>query len=328
MKTLLLNEKEVKKLLTMEDTLKAVEQAFSAKGRGTADMPSKMYLFYTKYNGDIRVMPSYLPEYDISGVKVVNVHPNNPKKYNLPSVMATILMIDPKCGYPIAIFDGTWITTMRTGAAGGLASKYLARKDAKVLALIGAGVQADTQLAAIYRVRKIKKVKVFDLSEKLCKEFVKKHKKLYPAQYIIAKSVRDCVVDADIISTQTPVRKPIIMKEWIKPGTHINAMGADAPGKEELDPKLVKASKIVIDDWDQASHSGEINVPLTKGIITRKDIYGEIGHIVTGIKKGRMNDKDITIFDSTGLGIQDLTTAAKVYKIAKSKKIGIWIQMI
>jgi len=328
MKTLLLNEREVKKLLTMEDTLKAVEQAFSAKGRGMADMPPKMYLFYKKYNGDIRVMPSYLPELDISGVKVVNVHPNNPKKYNLPSVMATILMIDPKSGYPIAIFDGTWITTMRTGAAGGLASKYLARKDAKVLALIGAGVQADTQLAAIYRVRKIKRVIVYDLSKNLCKEFVKKYKKLYPAEYIIAKSVKDCVIDADIVSTQTPVRKPIIMKEWIKPGTHINAMGADAPGKEELDPKLLTTSKIVIDDWDQASHSGEINVPLTKGIITRKHLYGEIGRIVAGMQKGRTNDKEVTIFDSTGLGIQDLTTAAQVYKIAKKKKAGIWIQMV
>ncbi|MCX8014646.1 MAG: ornithine cyclodeaminase family protein, partial [candidate division WOR-3 bacterium] len=182
MKTLLLNEAEVKKLLSMEDTLKAVEQAFLAKGRKKADMPPKMYLFYKKYNGDIRVMPSYLPELDISGVKVVNVHPNNPKKYNLPSVMATILLIDPKNGYPIAVFDGTWITTMRTGAAGGIASKYLARKDSKVLALIGAGVQADTQLAAIVRVRKIKKVNVFDIQEKTAEDFVKKHKKAYPME--------------------------------------------------------------------------------------------------------------------------------------------------
>jgi alanine dehydrogenase len=328
MKTLLVNEKEVKKLLSMEDTLKAVEQAFNAKGRGTADMPPKVYLFYKKYNGDIRVMPSYLPALDISGVKVVNVHPNNQKKYNLPSVMATILLIDPKSGYPIALFDGTWITTMRTGAAGGIASKYLARKDAKVLALIGAGVQADTQLAAIIKVRKIKKVNIYDISEKICKDFVKRHKKIYPAEYVIAESVKECVADADIISTQTPVRKPIIMKNWVKPGTHINAMGADAPGKEELDPQLLKISKIVIDDWEQASHSGEINVPLAKGIITKKHIYGEIGHIVAGMKKGRVNNKDITVFDSTGLGIQDLTTAAQVYKIAKSKKVGIWVQMI
>lgn len=328
MKTLFLNEQQIKKLLTMEDTLEAVEQAFSAKGRGAVQMPAKMYLFYEKYNGDIRVMPSYLPELDISGVKVVNVHPNNTKKYNLPSVMATILLINPKNGYPIAIFDGTWITTMRTGAAAGVASKYLARKDAKVLALIGAGVQAETQLAAIAKVRKIKKVKVYDINEQLAKAFIKKYQKQYPMTFETAKSVKDCVTDADIISTQTPVRKPIIMKDWLKPGVHINAIGADAPGKEELDPKILLSSKIVIDDWEQASHSGEINVPFTKGIITKKHIFCEIGDIAAGKKKGRVLDNEITIFDSTGLGIQDLTTAHRVFNIAKNKKVGIWVQII
>lgn len=328
MKTLFLNEQQIKKLLTMDDTLKAVEQAFLAKGKGAVQMPPKMYLFYEKYNGDIRVMPSYLPELNISGVKVVNVHPNNPKKYNLPSVMATILLIDPKNGYPIAIFDGTWITTMRTGAAGGIASKYLARKDAEVLALIGAGVQADTQLAAIAKVRRIKKVKVYDINEKLTKAFVKKSQKQYPITFEITNSVKDCVMDADIISTQTPVRKPIIMKSWIKPGVHINAIGADAPGKQELDPAILLASKIVIDDWEQASHSGEINVPLAKGIITKKHIYCEIGDIVAQKKPGRVNDNEITIFDSTGLGIQDLTTAHRVFKIAQKVKSGIWVQII
>ena len=328
MKTLFLNEQEVKKLLTMDDTLKAVEEAFSAKGRGAYQMPAKMYLFYEKYNGDIRVMPSYLPEYDISGVKVVNVHPNNPKQYNLPSVMATILMINPKNGYPMAIFDGTWITDMRTGAASGIACKYLSRKDASILALIGTGVQADTQLMAITKVRKIKKVKIYDINEALSKKFVKEHKKLYKLEFEISKSIKDCVKDADIISTQTPVRKPIVMKEWVKPGAHINAMGADAPGKEELEPKLLLSSKVVIDDWDQASHSGEINVPLAKKIITRKNIYCEIGDIVAGKKKGRTNDKEITIFDSTGLGMQDLTTARRIYKIATTKKVGLWLQLV
>jgi alanine dehydrogenase len=328
MKTLFLGEAEVRKLLTMDETLKAVEEAFSAKGRGAYQMPAKMYLFYTKYNGDIRVMPSYLPEFDISGVKVVNVHPNNPKKYNLPSVMATILMINPKNGYPMAIFDGTWITDMRTGAASGVACKYLACKDAKVLALIGTGVQADTQLMAITKVRKLTKVNIYDINESLSKNFVKKHQKLYKVKFEISKSIKDCVKDADIISTQTPVRKPIIMKEWVKPGTHINAMGADAPGKEELDPKLLLSSKLIIDDWDQASHSGEINVPLTKKIITRKNIYCEIGDVVAGKKKGRTNDKEITIFDSTGLGMQDLTTARRIYRIAKAKKTGLWLQLV
>jgi alanine dehydrogenase len=328
MKTLLINKEEVKKLLTMDDTLKAVEQAFEAKGRKKADMPCKVYLFYPKYNGDLRVMPSYLPELDISGVKVVNVHPNNPKKYRLPSVMATIVLINPKNGFPVAILDGTWITDMRTGAAGGIATKYLARKNSTVLALVGAGVQAETQLQAIIRVRPIKKVNVYDIREETSKAFVKKHKKLYPVEFYIAKSIKDCVSDADVISTQTPVRRPIVIKDWVKPGTHINAIGADAPGKQELDPALLLNSKIVIDDWEQASHSGEINVPLSKGIITQNNIYGEIGEIVAGLKPGRTADDEITIFDSTGLGIQDLTTAYQVYKIAQRQKVGVWCPLV
>lgn len=327
MRTLFLNETKVKNILTMTDTLKAVEMAFRAKGLGTMQMPPKMYLFYQKHNGDLRVMPSYIPSLNISGVKVVNVHPNNPKKYKLLSVMATILLVDPVNGYPIAIMDGTWITTMRTGAASGVASKYLARKDASVLALVGAGVQAETQLEAVLKVRKIKKVKLYDIVRSISEKFVRKYKHL-KLQFKICNTVKECVEDADIICTVTPVRKPIVKSTWVKAGAHINAMGADAPGKEELEPALIKRAKIIIDDWDQASHSGEINVPLTKGIISRRNVFAEIGKVVTGKKKGRTSPKDITIFDSTGLGVQDLTTAYLVYKIAKKKKLGTWLQIV
>ncbi len=327
MKTLFLNETKVKSILTMADTLKAVEMAFRAKGLGTMQMPPKMYLFYQKHNGDLRVMPSYIPSLNISGVKVVNVHPNNPKKYNLLSVMATILLVDPANGYPIAVMDGTWITTMRTGAASGVATKYLANKNASILALVGAGVQAETQLEAVLKVRKIKLVKLYDIVRGISEKFVRKFKHL-KLEFKICKTVQECVKDADIICTVTPVRKPIVKSAWVKAGAHINAMGADAPGKEELEPNLIKRAKIVIDDWDQASHSGEINVPLAKGIISKKYIHADIGHVVIGKKKARTSLKDITIFDSTGLGVQDLTTAHIVYKIAKRKRLGTWLQII
>lgn len=327
MKTLFLNEKIIKSVLTMDDTLVAVEQAFRAKGQGTVQMPPKMYLYYEAYNGDLRIMPSYIPSLAISGVKVVNVHPLNPKKYRLPSVMATILLINPANGYPIGVLDGTWITTMRTGAASGIATKYLAREDVTILALVGVGMQAETQLEAVLKIRKIKQVKLYDIVRSVCERFVKKYQHL-AIDFKICKSVKECVTDADIICTITPVRKPIVKAAWIKKGAHINAMGADAPGKEELEPTLLKNAKIIIDDWDQASHSGEINVPLAKGIISQNDIYGEIGEIVTGKKKGRTSPDDITIFDSTGLGVQDLTTANIVYKIAKKKKLGTWLQII
>lgn len=321
MDVLFLNLKEVTKILEMEIALKAVEKAFYEKGMGRVVMPPKVYLFYEKYQGDIRVMPSYLPTYEISGVKVVNVHPHNPSKYKLPSVMATIILISPKNGAPLAILDGTAITNIRTGAAGGIATKYLARKDASILSLVGTGVQAETQLLAIIKVRKIREIKIYDINPKMAKKFQKKFQYLR-IPIVICSSIEECVKDADIISTQTPVREPIIKAEWIKPGAHINAIGADAPGKEELDWEILKKGKVYVDDWEQASHSGEINVPLEKGLIKKEDIKGEIGEVICGKIPGREKEEEITIFDSTGLGIQDLVCAYQVYKIAKRKRIG------
>ena len=325
MESLLLTEKEVKDILSMDETLNAVENAFREKGLGRIQMPPKPYLFYEKYSGDLRVMPAYLSELDISAVKIVNVHPDNPSKYNLPSVMAAILLIAPKTGRPFGLLAGTWITTMRTGAASGIATKYLSKEDSKVLALIGAGVQAETQLAAIMKVRAIERVKVVDKVYELSEGFAKRMSN--GIEVIPSKSIEECIKDADIICTLTPVRSPIIKSDWIGKGVHINAIGADAPGKQELDPEILKRAKVVIDDWAQASHSGEINVPLSKDIIKRADIYAEIGEIVAGKKPGRISEEEITIFDSTGLAVQDTVTAWRVYELAKEKGVGQWIDL-
>jgi len=323
MKTLILGEAEIKRILTMKDTLAAVEQCFAAFGRGEVLMPPKVYLNYAKYNGDIRVMPSYVEKMGISGVKVVNVHPDNPKKHKLRSVMATLLMIEPKTGVPLAIFDATHITLMRTGAAAGIATKYLARKNASTLALVGAGMQAWTQLEAIVLVRKISRVLVYDIARKVSEQFVRRFRRRHPGiRFEICGSIEECVRPADILCTLTPVRRSIVKSAWVRPGTHINAMGADAEGKEELDPALLKRAKVVIDDWAQASHSGEINVPLHAGLFARKDVAAEVGQVVAGLKPGRTRPSDITIFDSTGLGVQDLVTAARIYKLAQTRKLG------
>ncbi len=322
MKVLFINQKEVKKILSIKDTLRATETAFKEKGLGNVQMPAKMYLFYEKYSGDLRVMPSYITSLEISGVKVVNVHTNNPKRYKLPTVMATILLINPKNGFPYAVLDGTWITTMRTGAASGVATKYLARKNSEVLSLVGCGVQAETQLLAVLAYIPIKKVKVFDVSTSQAERFQRAMKKRVRVPIELAPSLETAVQDCDILCTQTPVREPIIKREWIKPGCHINAIGADAPGKEELDPKILLDGKVYIDDWEQATHSGEVNVPLTKGIIKRENIQGELGDLLCGKIEGRTSDEEITIFDSTGLGIQDVVTAHRVYKLAKRKGMG------
>jgi alanine dehydrogenase len=140
---------------------------------------------------------------------------------------------------------------------------------------------------------------------------------------ITAKKTIKEVCDCDILVTTTPSREPIVMGEWISEGTHINAIGADAPGKEELDPRILKRAKIVVDDITQASHSGEINMPISKGLLSEKDIFCELGEVITGKKKARTRDSDITVFDSTGLAIQDVVTANMVYQKALEENMGI-----
>jgi len=331
MKTLLLTEGDVRQLLTMDEVIKVVEEAFREKGLGRVQMPPKLYLFYQKYDGDLRAMPSYLEELDISAVKVVNVHPKNRARYGLPTVMAVIILVDPRSGAPIAIMGGTHITSMRTGAAGAIAAKYLARRDARVVGLVGAGTQARTQLIALLTLYgRFKEVRVWSPPDGTKEAFVAEMKPKYGelTEIFAVESVQEAVEGADIVVTVTPSRKPLVMNEWVREGMHFNCIGADAPGKEELDPEILRRAKIVIDDWEQASHSGEINVPLSKGIISKEDIWAEIGEIVAGLKPGRTSPDEITVFTSTGLAIQDAVTANLAYRKAVERGVGRMIEII
>jgi alanine dehydrogenase len=331
LETILLSDKEIKDLISMRDVMDAVELAFREKGFGRVQMPPKMYLTFGKYNGDLRVMPSYIERMDISAVKVVNVHPNNREKYGLPTVMAVIILVDPKNGFPIAIMGGKTITDMRTGAAGGVAARYLARKDSRVVGFVGAGDQARTQLAALLEVfGSFDEVRVWSRSEEARMRFKDEMTMKYGhlCKIIAVQSIKEAVNGADIIVTATPSRMPLVMDEWVQAGTHFNCIGADAPGKEEVDPLILKRAKIVVDDWEQASHSGEINVPLSKGLLSRGDIWAEIGEIVAGIKPGRTSNDEITVFVSTGLAIQDAVTANLVYQRALKLGAGRKIKII
>jgi alanine dehydrogenase len=329
MKILLLTEKDIEQLLSMGEVMEAVESAFREKGLGRVQMPAKLYLSYAKYSGDLRVMPSYLGQLNVSAVKVVNVHPENPKKYSLPTVMATIILVDPKNGAPLAIMGGTRITSMRTGAAGGVATKYLARKDSKVVGLVGAGAQARTQLMVLKEVlKKIEEVRVTDIIRASREKYAEEMSEKLGLNVRAVNNIKDTVRGADVLVTVTPTRVPIVKSEWVGAGTHVNAIGADAPGKEELDPELLKRAKIVIDDWEQAFHSGEINVPLAEGIITKENIWAEISEIVAGLKVGRTSPDEITVFDSTGLAIEDAVTAELAYKKALAKGVGQFFEIM
>ncbi|BAW32054.1 MAG TPA: alanine dehydrogenase [Methanothermobacter sp.] len=325
-KTLLLRKSDIKNLIDMNDILKAVEKAFKEYALGKVQMPPKSYLFFPE--GDFRIMPSYLEYSQVAGVKCVNSHPKNPKKYSLPTVMAIIELIDPTDGFPLTIMDGTWITDMRTGAAGGISAKYLARPDSKKLGIIGAGRQARTQLMAIKNVLDIEEVTVYCRTPSAREKFAKETSKKYNIDVKPAKTAREAVKGKDIIVTATPSTKPVIELEWTPPGVHICAIGADAPGKQELDPRILIEGRIFVDSWEQASHSGEINVPLREGIISKEDIKGTLGQVIIGEVPGRTSEDEITIFDSTGLSVQDMATASLIYERALKEKRGIPINFM
>jgi alanine dehydrogenase len=199
--------------------------------------------------------------------------------------------------------------------------KYLARKNSTVIGMLGAGVQAETQLMAIAQVLPdIQEVKVLDSYKGMAEQYATKMMKMLGLNIHAVAAVED-VAEADILVTTTPSREPIVKREYIKPGTHVNAIGADAEGKCELESGLLKASKIVVDNIEQASHSGEINVPLSQGLFKIEDIHATLGEIIIGTKEGRQNDGEITIFDSTGLAIQDIMCAKLVYESARQKSV-------
>jgi len=325
---LLLGDREVRALLTMEDAIKAVEDVFKEKNLGRVQTPLKTFLFYEKYNGDHRFMPAYLEKLDIAGVKIVNTHPENRKKYSLPTVAGIIVLATPKTGEILTILDATWITVVKTAAASAVATKYLARNNSETLGLVGAGLQAIAHIEAFAQIMKLKKVKVWSRTSETAKKFVQRMTRQYSEiRFSMAKDVEDAVKDSDVVATITPSRQPIVMVDWVKPGAHINAMGADAPGKQELDPEILKKAKIVVDDLEHSSHSGEINVPLAQGIISEKDIYGEMGEIALGRKPGRASPNEITVFASTGVAIQDIAVAEVVYRKAVTQGFGTKIDL-
>jgi alanine dehydrogenase len=309
MPTLLLDRHAIKALIRMADVINAVEEAFRMCGEGRGRMPGKTYL--SLEHGDFRAMPAALP--GSAGVKWVNVHPQN-AVLGLPSIMAILIYSNPETGYPLAIMDATEITAYRTGAAAAVASKFLARPDSHTVGIIGAGFQAHTQILAHAELFNPISINAYDVSHEAVDGLI---------SALPQFSIRNCsiqeAVASDIVCTLTPSRSPIVKRGWVKPGTHINAVGADAPGKQELDPSIVKEAIVVVDDLEQASGSGEINVPIQKGIYTIEEIRGTLAELVVGKKKGRTDSSNITVFDSTGIAVEDMALAKVLLEKAQQR---------
>jgi alanine dehydrogenase len=324
METLLLDHEAVGEHTPMADLVPAIEEAFAADARGNTVMPSKTYIDLPDYEGDFRSMPAYLrtDEWDAAGVKWVNVHPGNPERFDLPTVLGTMIYSDPKNAYPLAIMDGTELTGRRTGAAAAVATDHLAVEDADSLGLVGAGAQSYAQLEAIATVREIEEVVVHDRSEASVERFVEAFADEFDVR---AGSVADAG-HCDVLSTVTPVESPIVSASDVGESTHVNAIGADAPGKHELADDLLKAATLVVDNYEQSIHSGEVNVPWAAGVLTDADIHATLGEVVTGRKRVERGGR--TVFDSTGLAIQDVAGAHVAYRNASAAGEGVGFDLL
>jgi alanine dehydrogenase len=310
--TKVLTQSQVRSLLDMERVVPAVEEAFVAHGRGETQMPVKVYLDLRRYAGDFRAMPAYFD--GSAGVKWVNSHPLNPERHGLPAVLGMLILSDPATARPLAVMDATYLTAARTGAAAAVAARRLANPGPRSIGFVGCGVQARTMLAALRVVYDGFEVVAADRSEQAARGFAEEAGGR-------AGSVEQAA-GCDIVCTATPSRIPVVLRDMVRPGTHINAMGADAPGKQELEAAILLDARVVVDDFEQAGHSGEVNVPLEQGVLEPDGIHATLGAICAGLKEGRTQRDQITVFDSTGLAVQDVAIARVAYELAVERGVG------
>ncbi|MBN1484317.1 MAG: ornithine cyclodeaminase family protein, partial [Chloroflexia bacterium] len=252
----------------------------------------------------------------------------NPSQYGLPAVVATILLNDAHTGALLAVMDGTWLTAMRTGAVGGVAAKYLARQDASVATVFGAGVQARTQLMAVCEARQIRKAYVYDLDRERGQAYAAAMSEQLHIAVIAADDPRDAVEAADILVAATSAHEPIFRGEWIRPGTHINGVGSHSPSARELDSETVRRALFVADQREAClAEAGDLILAIEEGALDEGHIHAELGQIVAGQVPGRSSDEQITLFKSVGLALQDVATAARVYALAQEQGLGLEIPL-
>jgi alanine dehydrogenase len=328
-KTLILSRTDIMGLLTPAEYNACVEQAYRMHGEKRYYMEPKAHIVLDKYPGEWEAMPSYIEEPEAAACKWVSIRERNRERYDLPTVFSILIYTHPETGFPLAICDGSYHTVMRTGAAGAVSAKWMARKNSKRLAIVGAGHMAEGALATCNEVFKWEEVRVWSRTQATLDHFMQTQQPKFPQLKIRPSTDLEQVVrGADVVVTVTPARGPIVMDDWVAPGTHIAAIGADKAGDQELDPKILQRARIFVDDIRQCRTDGEINMPLRQGLIDESDIAGEIGKVVTGMRPGRTSDSEITLFDSTGIALQDSATVPLEYERAVAAGVGVEKKMI
>ena len=317
-KTLLLSREDIQRCLDMRACLGIVEQVFRAHGEANVVMPPKLSLNLERADGWVNAMPAYVGPFDTAGLKWVGGWGKNTER-GLPFIMGTILRIEPQTGLLLSVMEGGFITDLRTGAATGVAAKYLAKKDSAIVGLIGAGAQGRMQLRALSNVFSLEEVRIADIVPEALTRFAREMEQELGVAIKKAASNQEAVEGADIIVTATTSHQILVKRAWVARGAFVASIGS----YPELDPKLIlNAEKVVVDSWAQNKHRGELSHLVREGLIGEKNVHGEIGEIVAGKIPGRENGDEVIVACLIGLGSHDVGCAHFAYGEAKKRGLG------
>lgn len=332
-----LKKEDTVRVLKMKDVIETIEEVYRAQSAGAASIFPLITEEFVPGSAEMDIKSGWLKDDQIFGLKVVTWFENN-EKAGLPALLGTVLVFDAETGAPIGLVDGSHITGIRTGAAGAIGAKLLAKEDSKTLLVIGAGHVATFQVAAtLLSFPDMENVMIYDgLAPDNAEQFVSGIRATLKqdfgmgdvkAEFTAVKDIASATAKSDIIITVTPSREPIIKKEWVRPGTHFSCIGSDMSGKEEIDPEIFADAKVFVDDIAQCVDVGEIEIPIKKGILREEDITGVIGDVITGKASGRDSREQITVFDATGTALLDLLTAMLAIKEAEKQGLGQTIEL-
>ncbi|MFN8486608.1 MAG: hypothetical protein U0350_03390 [Caldilineaceae bacterium] len=321
---LILTRHDVESLLTMSDAIAAVEDGFRRLGLGHVVMPQRAATPIAPHNGLHLSMPAFVGgNPGTLTIKIVTVYGDNQTRFGLPTIQGMLLLHDARNGQLLAMMDAEHLTAVRTGAASGVATRYLARPDAATVTLFGAGAQAGEQLKAMCAVRPIQRAFVLTRSGTKDADFCTKMATKLGIEVVATREIQAAVSAADIICTATNASTPVFDGQWLQPGAHINAIGAYTAKMRELDTTTIQRSRIFVDHHKAAqTEAGDILIPIANQEYTYAQVAGELSELINGAVVGRTKTDEITVFKSVGLAMQDAVTAARVYALAKAQKVG------
>jgi alanine dehydrogenase len=320
--TLIIKRSEVASLLTLGECIGAVEEAFRLDEEGLSLAPGVLETLTGDGGFHIKAAGLRLADRTYYAAKVNANFPQNTSRRGLPTIQGVVALYDGESGYPLALMDSIEITALRTGAATAVAAKYLARPNSKVATVAGCGVQGRVQLRSLTQVLRLEKVHAYDQDEALSGRFAGEMSEELGVEVIPVTDLPGAVGESDVCVTCTPSRRPFLMREHVRAGTFVAAVGADNPLKQELDPVLMASNKVVVDVLEQCAAIGDLHHAIAAGVMGKSDVYAELGAVVAGRTPGRTSEEEIIIFDSTGTALQDVAAARVVYEKALEAGLG------